>query len=204
MLTYADNWQAESVDIAAAREKGAQLGDKTPSATAAATLAVLTAAVSAQAAVEVGTGVGVTGLRILEGLADDGVLTTIDADANHQSAAKEAFAAAGVSASRARLINGEPSEVLPRLADQAYDLVVINNSGSDPQSYLEQALRLLRSGGVVVFGAALGPDGAVADPARREPSVVAQRELAQAIKDDESLVSALIPISDGLLIAVRK
>jgi hypothetical protein len=89
----------------------------------------LAAALRAKAVVEVGTGVGVSGLRILESMDADGILTTIDAEPNHQIAAKETFVEAGIVGGRARLITGNPAAVLPRLADGAYDLVVINDAG---------------------------------------------------------------------------
>jgi len=189
--------------MASARKRGTERGLASPSPTEAAAIATLTAAVQAKAVVEVGTCVGVTGLQILGSMAADGVLTSIDADANHHTAAKEAFAEAGIDAGRARLITGQPSEVLPRLADAAYDLVVINDIGSNPASYLTQSLRLLREGGALIIEGALGSNGAVADPADREAHTVALRELSDAVKLNESLVSVLLPLGDGLLIAIK-
>jgi predicted O-methyltransferase YrrM len=50
--------------------------------------------------VEVGTGAGVSGLWLLSGMRDDGVLTTIDVEPEHQRLAKQAFTEAGVPATR--------------------------------------------------------------------------------------------------------
>lgn len=103
--------------MASARKRGTERGLASPSPTEAAAIATLTAAVQAKAVVEVGTCVGVTGVAGSPGsMAADGVLA-IDADANHHTAAKEAFAEAGINTGRARLITGQPSEVLPRLAE---------------------------------------------------------------------------------------
>lgn len=101
------------------------------------------------------------------------------------------------------MITGQAAEVLPRLADAAYDLVVINDIGTNPASYLTQSLRLLRQGGALIIEGALGNNGAVADPSNREAHTVALRELADAVKLNESLVSVLLPLGDGLLIAVK-
>ena len=49
----------------------------------------------AKAVVEVGTGAGVSGLWLLSGMRDDGVLTTIDVEPEHQRLAKQAFTEAG-------------------------------------------------------------------------------------------------------------
>ena len=119
------------------------------------------------------------------------------------AAVRPACAEAGIDAGRARLITGQAAEVLPRLADAAYDLVVINDIGTNPASYLTQSLRLLRQGGALIIEGALGNNGAVADPSNREAHTVALRELADAVKLNESLVSVLLPLGDGLLIAVK-
>ncbi|NQU38125.1 MAG: methyltransferase, partial [Actinobacteria bacterium] len=77
-MTYADTWQNETEGQVSARQRSAEISSRTPSPTAVATLAVVVAATSAKAVVEVGTGSGLTGLSIIEGMAADGVLTTID------------------------------------------------------------------------------------------------------------------------------
>ena len=66
-----------------------------------------------------------------------------------------------------------------------------------------EALRLLRPGGVVAFDNALWHDR-VADPAQRDPETVAIRELGRRVREDERLVTALLPVGDGLLVAVKR
>jgi predicted O-methyltransferase YrrM len=166
-------------------------------------LRVLAAAIKARSVVEVGTGAGVSGLYLLEGMGDEGVLTTIDIEAEHQRAAKEAFVEAGVRHQRTRLITGRALEVLPRLTDGAYDLVLIDADKPDLGSYLEEALRLLRPGGILAVDNALWA-GKVADPAQRDEATTAIRELNRAVRADDSLLPALLPIGDGLLVAVKR
>lgn len=168
-----------------------------------AALRVLAAAIAAKSVVEVGTGAGVSGLYLLEGMAADGVLTTIDIEAEHQRAAKEAFAEAGVRPQRSRLITGRALDVLPRLTDGAYDLVLVDADKTDVDAYLEQALRLLRPGGVLAVDNALWK-GKVADPAQRDESTTAIREMGKHVKANERLVPALLPVGDGLLVAVKR
>ena len=69
---------------------------------------------------------GVSGLWLLSGMAEDGVLTTIDNEPEYQRLAKQAFSEAGIGPSRTRLISGRAQEVLTRLADDSYDLVFID------------------------------------------------------------------------------
>jgi predicted O-methyltransferase YrrM len=92
--------------------------------------------------------------------------------------------------------------VLTRLADASYDLVFVDADPIDQPEYVVEAVRLLRSGGVVVLHrAALG--GRAGDPAANDAEVVAVREAARLIAVDERLTPALIPLGDGLLAAVR-
>jgi len=55
----------------------------------------------------------------------------------------------------------------------------------------------------VVFDNALWGDK-VADPSQRDPVTVAIREFVKAVRDDERLVPALLPVGDGLLVAQKR
>jgi len=168
-----------------------------------AALRMLAAALGARAVVEVGTGAGVSGVYLLRGMPDDGVLTTIDVEVEHQRAARETFAEAGIRSNRARFIPGRALDVLPRLTDGAYDLVLLDADKTEYAAYLEQGLRLLRRGGAVAIDNALWHDR-VADPAQRDPSTTAVREAGKLVRDDERLIPALLPCGDGLLVAVKR
>jgi predicted O-methyltransferase YrrM len=202
-LSYAESFVAEDDVVVAARDRARELGCVPIGPAGGATLRVLAAATGARTVVEVGTGTGVSGLYLLGGMAADGVLTTIDMEGENQRAAKEAFADAGIAATRYRLINGSAAEVLPRLRDEAYDLVFVDADKSAYAVYYEQALRLLRSGGVVAFDNALWHDR-VADPAQRDADTVVIRDLGRTVRDDDRLVSALLPVGDGLLVAAKR
>ena len=169
---------------------------------AGAMLRFLASVLDARAVVEIGTGTGVSGLWLLRGMRSDGVLTTVDIEAEHQRLAKETFTEAGIPSQRARLIPGAALEVLPRLTDGHYDLVFADGDKQEYPEYLGEALRLLRPGGVVAFDNALWHDR-VADPAQRDPDTIAIRELGRVIREDDALVPVLLPVGDGLLCAKK-
>ncbi len=150
--------------------------------------------------IEVGTGTGVSGLWLLRGMRSDGVLTSIDIEAEHQRLAREAFTAAGIPAQRARTISGAALDVLTRLTDGHYDLMFVDADVEEADACLTEALRLLRPGGVVAFGSALW-GGKVADPSQRDSATTAVRDLGRTIASHEQLVPLLLPIGDGLLLA---
>jgi len=200
---YAEAYLTEDAVVQAARTRGVELGCTPIGPGGGAALRFLAAATSARAVVEVGTGAGVSGLWLLRGMRPDGVLTTVDKDPEHQRAARQAFAEAGIPSSRARLITGAALEVLPRLADGGYDLVFVDAAKTEYADYLTEALRLLRPGGVVAFDNVLWHDR-VADPAQRDPETVAMRDLGRTVRDDERLVPVLLHAGDGLLAAVKR
>ena len=202
--TYTEEFVTEPEVIENARRRGLEFGDASPVGTGAgAMLRVVAVAVQARHVVEIGTGAGTSGLWLLSGMPDDGVLTTIDSSAEHQRAAREAYAEAGYAHQRTRVITGDAAEVLPRMTDGAYDLVVIDADKSGYPTYVEHAIRLLRPGGVLAMDNMLWHDQ-VADPAARDATTSTLRDLGKALRDNDQLTTTLLPVSDGLLVAVKR
>jgi predicted O-methyltransferase YrrM len=200
---YAEEFVPEDDVLLRARERAGQLGCVPVSPGSGAVLGVLAAALGARAVVEVGTGAGVGSLYLLRGMPQDGVLTTIDVEVEHQRAAKQAFAEEGLRTTRTRTISGRALDVLPRLTDGGYDLVFVDADKENLLGYVEQALRLLRRGGVLAVDNALWHDR-VPDPARRDEVTTIVREVGRVVREDDRLVPALLPTGDGLLTAVKR
>ncbi len=201
-LAYVEESVVEDEVLVSARERADDLGAAPVPPSVGALLSMFAQLLDAKTVVEVGTGAGVSGLWLLDGMRDDGTLTTIDSEPEHQRAAKEAFRSGGIAGSRTRLINGRALDVLPRLADSAYDLVFVDTTPVDHPHYVEQGVRLLRPGGLILFhNALLG--GRVADSGQRDPATLAVRAAARAIAEDDRLTKVLIPVGDGLLAASR-
>jgi predicted O-methyltransferase YrrM len=200
---YAETFVDEDEVVARARARGDELGCRGVRPGVGTVLRLLTASGSARSVVEIGTGAGVSGVHLLRGMPADGVLTTIDLEAENQRAAREAFAEAGFRPNRTRLITGRALEVLPRLTDRAYDFVLLDAESTEYDAYVDQSLRLLRRGGVLAVTDALWR-GKVADPAQRDRATTTMREVVKRIRDDARLVPALLPVGDGLLLAVLR
>ncbi|HNM84983.1 MAG: O-methyltransferase [Mycobacterium sp.] len=202
MLAHAEGSITEDAVLAAARERAEDSGAGAVTPAVGALLSMLTRLSGGKAVVEVGTGAGVSGLWALSGMRDDGVLTTIDIEPEHQRLAKQAFHEGGIGPSRTRLITGRAQEVLTRLADESYDLVFIDADPADQADFVLEGIRLLRPGGViVVHHAALG--GRAGDPSANDPEVIAVREAARLIAEDERFTPVLVPLGDGILAAAR-
>ncbi|GAB4011723.1 O-methyltransferase [Nocardioides ultimimeridianus] len=200
--TYAENYVAEDEVLAAARTRAEEVGVVSIGSGGGAALRFLAAVLEARAVVEIGTGTGVSGLWLLRGMRPDGVLTTVDVEAEHQRLARETFKDGGIPAQRVRTIAGSALDVLPRLTDGHYDLVFADGDKREYAAYLAEAMRLLRPGGVLAFDNALWHDR-VADPSQRDEETVAIRDLVQAVAETEGLVPVLLPVGDGLLLAKK-
>jgi predicted O-methyltransferase YrrM len=203
-LAYVEDYLQEDEPLLAARRAAAEVGGATPVGPAVgAALRFIAAAINARSVVEIGTGCGTSGIWLLRGMRSDAVLTSVDAEPEHQRLARKAFTEAGFPANRFRLISGKALDVLPRLTDGGYDLVFCDADKHEYPDYLAAALRLLRPGGVLAFDNALY-GGRVADHDQADPGTLAIRDLADQVREDERLVPVLLPVGDGLLAAVKR
>ena len=202
-MTYADEFVAEDEVLSNARNRATDVPAVPISPGGGATLRFVASLLQARNVVEVGTGCGVSGVWTIRGMRPDGVLTSVDLEAEHQRLAKRAFDEAGIASQRVRLIPGAALDVLPRLTEGHYDMVFCDADKQEYPQYLQQAVRLLRRGGVVAFDNSLWRDQ-VADPSARDPQTVAVRETLQRVADDEALVPVLLPVGDGLLLAQKR
>jgi predicted O-methyltransferase YrrM len=198
--TYAETFVEEDDVLAAARARAEAVGAVAIGSGGGAALRFLASVIEARAVVEVGTGAGVSGLWLLRGMRADGILTTIDIEAEHQRLARESYNDAGIPPQRARTIAGAALDVLPRLTDGHYDLVFCDGDKAEYAAYLKEAQRLLRPGGIVAFDNALWHDR-VADPSQRDEETTVIRDLGREIASNDTLVPLLLPVGDGLLVA---
>jgi len=197
--TYAEEFVPEDDVLKAARARAQEVGVSPIGSGGGAVLCLLASLANARAVVEIGTGTGVSGLWLLRGMRSDGVLTSVDLEAEHQRLAKESFNEAGIATQRYRLIPGAALDVLPRLTDGHYDIVFADGDKREYTDYFTEALRLLRPGGLAIFDNALWHDQ-VADPSQRDEETVTIRELGKSVREDDRLVPVLLPVGDGLLV----
>jgi predicted O-methyltransferase YrrM len=200
---WAEDFVPEPEAVTAARESATTLGATPVGRGAAATLTFLARAVQARAVVEIGTGAGVSGLALFAGMQPEGILTSVDTEPQAQQAARKAFVAQGIPTQRFRLISGNALDVLPRLSDGAYDLVLVDGDPMEYPEYVEQGIRLLRHGGLIAIDHAL-LSNRTADAAQTDEETESVRAALELIRDHEDLVTTLLPVGDGLLVAAKR
>ena len=198
--TYLDQFRSEPLSAKSARERGIEVGTRELSPNLGALLVFLSEAIDVRAVVEAGTGSG-SGLHWLLN-ETDAIITSIDTEPEHIRLTRESLSEEF--ANRVRLITGDPVEVLSRLTDGAYDLVVLRMDARDLTDAVEHAHRLLRAGGILFIANGLG-DGKVPDPAQRDEFTIAIRETGRSLRaDQERWGSLLLPVGDGALLALRR
>jgi predicted O-methyltransferase YrrM len=194
---FAEDIVSETEVVGRAREHSLELGVEAVSPAIGAQISVVAAASRATSIIEIGTGLGVSGLYLLAG-APEATLTTIDIEIDHQQYARDALVAAGTAPSRVRLIPGRAAQVLPRMNEASYDVVLVDADPENVIEYVEHGLRLARTGGTVLVPHALWR-GRVADPAKRDRATTDFRTLLTEVSTSGAVCSALSPAGDGLL-----
>ena len=200
---FTDNYLPEDPDQSIARERGVELGinDATPGSGA--YLCYIASLISAQSVVEIGTGSGVGTLWLLKGVMNSGVITTIDPEVQHTQIAKQILVEADIAPNRYRLITSEYLEVMRKLADRAYDLVVFRGNPEHILDVIDEAHRILRVGGILAIDHFFG-GGKVPDPAQRDPKTIALRDAGKFLKSQSEIWSiSLNPIGDAVLLATK-
>jgi predicted O-methyltransferase YrrM len=199
---FTEDFHQEPEVIARARARAEEMGVESITPSVGSVLAVLVASLNAKAIVEVGTGAGVSGLW-LQSASTVTVLATIDTETQHQDLAKIAFEQAGIANSRLRMINGRASEVLVNLADEAYDLVLLDGDVDSLLQQVKESLRLLRVGGVLVIPHALWRDR-VPDQVLRDENTEHYRDVLDFVNGSGLFITSLSTSGDGLLVASKK
>jgi predicted O-methyltransferase YrrM len=96
-----------------------------------------------------------------------------------------------------RMITEKAEEVLPKMNESSYDLVVIDAPMDIAGACYEAAVSVCRPGGSILVARILG-GGAVANPANRQAWAVAARKLLKTIEQDDRVAHAVIPVGEGL------
>lgn len=184
-----------------AREKG--LPDIAVDAEVGRFLQVLVTSIGARRVLELGTLAGYSGIWIARGLVKGGTLVTIEADPTHAAIARTNFERAGV-ADRVEIRVARALDVLPDLPnDPPFDVIWLDAVKSEYPDYLEEALRLVRPGGLILADNALLRGRVVEEPAPDDaPEVVAMRAFHERLASAPGLVSTLVPVRDGVTVTV--
>jgi predicted O-methyltransferase YrrM len=199
---FLDAFAVETEPMLEAREASDQFGIVPLAPSVGAQLAVVAAAGPARTIIELGTGAGLSALWLLRG-SPEAQLTTIDADLDHQQVARGILLGAGYAAKQLRFIPGRASDVLTRMNEESYDLVLVDADPDEAAANVEAALRLVRRGGIVLAPHVL-QGGRVTQASRRDARTAQFRNLLKSVRERDDLLASIAPVGDGLLHLVRR
>jgi predicted O-methyltransferase YrrM len=156
----------------------------------------------AENVLEIGSGGGVSGIWLGRGLGEAGRLTTIEVEPEHRRLALESYQEAGIAGKVTSLL-GRALDVLPTLPDASFDLIFIDPAKTEYPQYLDHAMRLAVSGGVIIADNILW-SGRVAESHAQEPEDVGIRQYNDRISNDPRLHSVILPIGDGVSVSILR
>jgi predicted O-methyltransferase YrrM len=167
-----------------------QMASPVPSRAIGAALRMLAAVVDAEHALVLGSTGGVSEAWLREGMRHTGTLTVVDPDPTIQSITRDCLIDSAEHLQAAvRVITARAPEVLARLTDGGYDLVLVAGDTAGLLD-LDEVRRLLRPGGLFVIRL---DDAELAGPLR---------EMTAVLRDDERWTTAWLTVGDGLITAV--
>ena len=160
--------------------------------------------IAAKRTIEVGTYTGYSAMAVALALPDDGEVVACDVSEEWTSVAKKAWEKAGI-ANKINLQLAPASNTLDALLEEgkegSFDFAFIDADKTNYQIYYEQCLKLIRKGGVIVIDNVLW-GGSVIDTKRNDEDTNAIRELNKFISTDTRVSPSMIPVGDGLTLAV--
>jgi predicted O-methyltransferase YrrM len=169
-------------------------------------MALLVQLLGVKKALEVGVFTGYSALRVALALPPEGKLVACDVSEEYTAIARRYWEKAGVAA-KIDLRIAPATETLNELIQagetNSFDFAFIDADKSSYPTYYEQVLQLVRPGGLIALDNVLW-SGQVADPAVQDRRTNTLRALNDTIHNDDRVVASLIPIADGLTLAMKK
>ena len=155
---------------------------------------------------EVGTAVGFSAILMAQNTDDTCQITTIEKYEKRIPEARENFRLAGLE-SRITLLEGDALEVMGRLSEP-YDMVFMDAAKGQYIHFLPEALRLLRTGGILVSDNVL-QDGDIIEShyavERRNRTIYKRmREYLYVLKHTQGLLTSIVPVGDGAAVTVKQ
>ena len=169
-------------------------------------MALLAQAIQARRCIEIGTFTGYSSISVARALPADGRMICCDVSEEYTKIAQKYWARAGV-ADKIALELGPALATLDRLIAKGeagrFDFAFIDADKENYRHYYERCLTLLRKGGLIVVDNVLW-GGSVADKRNKRVTTEAIRAFNKRLKSDSRVSLSLLPVGDGLTLALKR
>ena len=165
-------------------------------------LSMLSHMIKPKNVLEIGTYTGYSALCFAEGLADGGMVTTIDKNEELEDLVNEYVVKAGYE-DKIQCLIGDAMEVIPTL-DEEFDLVFIDADKSNYINYYNLVIDKVSKGGYILVDNVLWSGKVMEKVAVEDEDTSVLIEFNKLIHEDERVQEVLLPIRDGLMIARKK
>ena len=171
-------------------------------------LRLLARALGARRVLEIGTLGGFSAILLSRGLAEDGVVISLEVDARNAAVARRNIADAGME-TRVRVVEGDAHATLARMIDEGeppFDLIFLDAEKSGYPAYLDAMLALARPGTVIVADNVVR-EGDILEDDPEDEDAVGVKEFLSRVASSPRLSSTVIQTvgtkgHDGFLFAV--
>jgi caffeoyl-CoA O-methyltransferase len=165
-------------------------------------LSLIASLVRPKAILEIGTYTGYSALCLAEGLPEDGVLHTIDRNAELRRLQQKYFDRSGKGHQIIAHL-GDAIEILPSL-NQKFDLIFIDADKSNYLNYLRLVTPMLNSGGLLISDNVLWSGKVTQEVNADDLDTKVLQEFNQQLNAHPEYQTVLLPIRDGLSVARKK
>ncbi len=164
-------------------------------------LSMLSKLIRPQRILEVGTFTGYASLCLAEGLTEDGILHTIDINAELEDMVRASFAKSDLGL-KIKYHIGNALEIIPEL-DEVFDLVFIDADKKNNEAYYKLSIDKLRSGGLIIVDNVLW-SGKVIDDKKTDSATTLISNFNEMVSSDQRVEKLILPVRDGIFIIRKK
>ena len=162
-------------------------------------LSMLSTLIRPKVALEIGTFTGYSSICIANGLSEDGILHTVEANPEFIHISKKYFEKTGLQQKIHQHV-GDAREIIPNLKE-TFDFAFIDAAKSDYALYYDLIFDKMRKGGIIIADNVLWSGKVLTQTSDKD--TLAIHEFNQKVMNDNRVENMILPVRDGILVAKR-
>lgn len=164
-------------------------------------LSMLSKMVQPKCILEIGTFTGYSTVCLAEGLAEDGIIHTIEVNTEMEEMLNQHFKSTNVD-KKVKLHFGHAAQIIVQIPEDNFDLVFIDADKKNNLHYFNLVIDKVRSGGLIIIDNVLWKGKVYGDDS--DPDTRSIRELNDQVAKDTRVEKLILPVRDGVLLIRKK